>query len=105
MPPGDAKALGLDDLAAGADEAVPGLALSLGGDGTVLRSVQLLDGASVPLLSVNVGLLGYLAELEPPELLGALERWFDHGPDHDAGVEIDERMMIDAVVRRRGTGD
>ena len=40
--------------------------ISLGGDGTMLRAVRLLDGAAVPLLGVNVGVLGYLTEIEPP---------------------------------------
>ena len=42
------------------------LVVSLGGDGTMLRAVRLLDGAPVPLLGVNVGVLGYLTEIEPP---------------------------------------
>ncbi len=107
MPPGDAKALGLDDLARAPSERPPELAISLGGDGTVLRTVQLLDGAPVPLLAVNVGLLGYLAELDPPGLVPALEHWFSAGADgrRDVDVEIDERMMLDAVVHVRATGD
>ena len=49
--------------------------MCLGGDGTMLRAVRLLDGAPVPLLGVNVGVLGYLTEIEPPELTVALERF------------------------------
>ena len=41
------------------------LVVCLGGDGTMLRAVRLLDGAPVPLLGVNVGVLGYLTEIEP----------------------------------------
>ena len=40
------------------------LVLSLGGDGTMLRAVGMLDGAPVPLLGVNLGRLGYLTEVE-----------------------------------------
>lgn len=70
------------------------LAVSLGGDGTVLRTVHILDGAPVPVMGVNVGLLGYLTEVEPPGLTGALERFF--AGDH----EIDTRMMLAVAVRR-----
>ncbi|HEY5424162.1 MAG TPA: NAD(+)/NADH kinase, partial [Ilumatobacteraceae bacterium] len=77
-----------------------GLALSLGGDGTMLRAIKLLGGAPVPVIGVNVGLLGYLTELEPPALIPALERW-------SAGAvagewRIEERMMLDATVQPTG---
>ena len=49
----------------------------LGGDGTMLRAVGALDGAPVPLLGVNLGQLGYLTEIEPAELIDALERVLD----------------------------
>ena len=49
--------------------------LSLGGDGTMLRSVGLLDGAPVPLLGVNLGPLGYLTEVEADGIVDALERF------------------------------
>lgn len=74
------------------------LALSIGGDGTVLRTVHLLDGRPVPVMGVNVGLLGYLTEVEPPGVAPALERFF--AGDH----EIDTRMML-AVSVRRSTGE
>ena len=51
-----------DELAQGLD-----LAVSLGGDGTMLRTVDLVAGDGVPVLGVNVGQLGYLAEVEPPD--------------------------------------
>jgi NAD+ kinase len=98
----DAEALGLPELLAERPPATAGLAISLGGDGTMLRTVKLLDGAEVPIIGVNVGLLGYLTELEPPALTSALERWF-------AGAEvgeweIEERMML-AISVRSGTLD
>ena len=90
--PDDAPALRLDELVSerpidGAD-----LVVCLGGDGTMLRAVRLLDGAPVPLLGVNVGVLGYLTEIEPPALTSALER-FIAGPVAGAW-HLDERMML-----------
>src|SRR5690242_16679437 len=54
LVPEDAEALGLPELGSDADPASADLAVSLGGDGTVLRTAELVDG--VPILSVNVGL-------------------------------------------------
>ena len=42
--------------------------ISLGGDGTMLRTVDLVYEAGVPVLGVNVGQLGYLTEVEPADL-------------------------------------
>jgi NAD+ kinase len=65
------------------------LALSLGGDGTMLRTVELVTPAGVPILGINVGRLGYLPECEPDDLEGALERFF--GGD----FVTEERMTLD----------
>lgn len=96
--PADAAVLGLDHLSA---DRVPGeaaLAISIGGDGTMLRTVALLDGAPTPIIGVNVGLLGYLTAVEPPELIEALRRFF-------AGeVELEERMMLAVEVARADGG-
>jgi NAD+ kinase len=99
---GDAEALDLVHLAPPAD--VPfdatgaDLVLSLGGDGTMLRAVALLDGAAVPLLGVNLGWLGYLTEIEPHALTTALER-FTAGADVGSW-HLDERLMLDVTVTR-----
>ncbi len=74
------------------------LVVSLGGDGTVLRAVHMLDGAPVPMLGVNVGTIGYLTEIEPDELIDALNRW-------ESGVSgtdyvIDSRMMLTVTLHK-----
>ena len=50
------------------EAATADLAVSLGGDGTVLRTVELVSAKGVPVIGVNVGLLGYLTEVEPVHL-------------------------------------
>lgn len=91
MPDDDAAALGLPELR-GERPAHPALAVSLGGDGTVLRTVALAAPTATPVLAVNVGLLGYLAEIEPPALVDALARVLA------GGVRIVERMLLAVEV-------
>jgi NAD+ kinase len=95
MDADDAGAVGAPHLGSDRDPATADLVVSLGGDGTTLRAVSALSGAAVPVMAVNVGLLGYLAEMEPDGLVEALERWCngDHG-------EVEERMMLDITVAR-----
>jgi NAD+ kinase len=101
MPEADATMTGLSELADDRDPREADLVLSLGGDGTMLRAVTLIDGAPVPLLGVNLGRLGYLTEVEVDQIHDALERF-------EAGSEmghwhLDERMMLDvSVVERDG---
>ena len=54
--------------AAGAD-----LVLVLGGDGTILRAAEMARDAGVPLLGVNHGRVGFLAEAEPEDLETTIE--------------------------------
>ena len=100
MTPVDAEPLELLDLMSERKPESAALALSLGGDGTMLRTVKMLGGSGVPIIGVNVGLLGYLTEVEPPALTAALERWV---AGSEAGEwRIEERMMLDATLRRCG---
>jgi NAD+ kinase len=73
----DASKTGLEKWAVPnlADHA-PDLAVSLGGDGTMLRTLDLTSTTDVPVLGVNIGHLGYLTEVEPPELDTALDGFF-----------------------------
>ncbi|MEU6238210.1 NAD(+)/NADH kinase [Kitasatospora sp. NPDC047058] len=64
----DAVAVGPGEMAATAD-----LLISLGGDGTMLRAMRLTVGGGAPVLGVNVGRLGFLAEVDIPELADALD--------------------------------
>lgn len=92
----DAANIGLDHLGANGSPADADLVLCLGGDGTMLRAVNLLDGAAVPLLGVNLGRLGYLTEVEADSVTDALDR-FERGAD--AGHwHLDERMMLSVAV-------
>ncbi len=103
VTPSDGDALALSDLASDRPPREAGLALSLGGDGTILRTIKLLDGAGVPVIGANVGQLGYLAEIEPSGLIPALERFFAH--DESSGEwRIEERMMLQITARRVGQG-
>jgi NAD+ kinase len=106
MFPADAEALGMNEFGSNRPAHEADLALSLGGDGTTLRTIKLLDGAPVPVLGVNVGVLGYLTEIDPQALIPALERWF--AAEREAGdgvVRIDERMMLHLSVKRVGRDD
>jgi len=52
--------------------------VSLGGDGTMLRAMRLSCGPRPPVLGVNVGKLGFLAEIDPPEMAEALGAIDEH---------------------------
>lgn len=62
-----ATAVAAEELAAMVD-----LLVSLGGDGTMLRAMRLSDGHRAPVLGVNLGRLGFLAEVDIPDLPAAL---------------------------------
>jgi NAD+ kinase len=69
------------------------LVIVLGGDGTILRAAELVRGCSAPLLGVNLGHVGFLAESERDDLRLAVER----GLAED--YEVEERMTLSARVK------
>jgi NAD+ kinase len=71
------------------------LLVSMGGDGTMLRAMRLADRQRFPVLGVNLGKLGFLAEVDVPELPSALSAI----DDHDFAVE--PRLAVDAVIGDR----
>ncbi|MEO5877944.1 MAG: NAD(+)/NADH kinase [Streptosporangiaceae bacterium] len=68
------------------------LLVSLGGDGTMLRSMRLVAGRTTPVLGVNLGRLGFLAEIDIDELSRALTNIDQHR------YQIEPRMAITAKL-------
>ncbi|WP_018635781.1 NAD kinase [Parafrankia elaeagni] len=79
------------DAAVGAE-----LVLVLGGDGSLLRGAEFARSADIPLLGVNLGHVGFLAEAEPDALAATVE----HVVRKEYSVE--ERMTVDVTVRHQG---
>ncbi len=69
------------------------LVLVLGGDGSLLRGAELARPAGVPLLGINLGHVGFLAEAEPDDLPNLVRRVVER----DYGVE--DRMTLQADIR------
>jgi NAD+ kinase len=68
------------------------VALVLGGDGTLLRAAETARPVGVPLLGVNLGHVGFLAEAEQESLNEALRAIIE------GGYDVEERMTVDAVA-------
>ena len=99
LAPDDMRALGVEIEVVDADSnAAEGceLVLVLGGDGTFLRAAELARNASIPVLGVNLGRIGFLAEAEAESIETVLE----HVIARDYRVE--ERLTLDIVVRHKG---
>jgi len=67
-------------------------AITLGGDGTILRAARILAGRDVPILGVHMGGVGFLSETELHKLGGVLDQI------KKRKYVIDERSMISASV-------
>lgn len=74
---------------------VPDCILVLGGDGTLLRAARNLLNQDIPLLGINLGTLGYLAEVEIAAIEEALDKLLA-----DRFTQ-EERMMLEGQVRRQ----
>ncbi|MBF8186841.1 NAD(+)/NADH kinase [Nonomuraea sp. K274] len=68
------------------------LLVGLGGDGTMLRTMRLIAGRPTPVLGVNLGRLGFLAEIDVEELAGTLSAIDEHR------YTIEPRMAIRSEV-------
>ena len=71
------------------------LLVSMGGDGTMLRAMRLADRQRFPVLGVNLGKLGFLAEVDVPDLPAALSAI----DSHDFTTE--PRLAVDAIIGDR----
>ena len=105
VPEGVGSAPAPDDLAGLLERTtdLPDLVISFGGDGTFLRAARIARDADAPVIGVNVGRVGFLAEIDPRELDVIL-------PQLAAGhYEIESRStlevdLLDAAGRSVGSG-
>jgi NAD+ kinase len=73
------------------------LVIVLGGDGTLLRAAGLVRPTGTPLIGVNLGHVGFLAEAEPDGLTETVNRLID------GDYRVEERMTLDVIARDNGT--
>ncbi|MET9864290.1 NAD kinase [Streptomyces smyrnaeus] len=74
------------------------LLVVLGGDGTLLRGAEFARASGVPMLGVNLGRVGFLAEAERDDLDKVVDRVVSRA------YEVEERMTLDVLVRNGGHG-
>ncbi|MDO5036515.1 MAG: NAD(+)/NADH kinase [Porphyromonas sp.] len=72
------------------------LLISMGGDGTFLRASKLVAGSRAPILGINTGSLGFLANVQPEEFEDVFQQFLD------GTAEYEERTMLDAFIRESG---
>lgn len=72
------------------------VAIVLGGDGTILRAAELLRGSECPIVGVNLGHVGFLAEMERYDLLSTVQRVLSRD------YTVEERLTIDVQATHNG---
>ena len=91
----------------------PGVLVTVGGDGTLLRAASVAAQAAVPLLGVNLGRLGFLTEIEADDALDAVPRYLDgsvgrvyerHMIQAEAAGAAPVHALNDVVVSRASAG-
>jgi NAD+ kinase len=74
----------------------PGLVIVLGGDGTLLSVARIFAATGTPILSVNLGYLGFLTEVRLADLYATLDGWCNEC------YQVDKRSMLRAELWREG---
>ncbi|MBP2642260.1 MAG: ppnK [Firmicutes bacterium] len=98
MPENDALAMGYRDFSCDLEKIKHNidLAVTLGGDGTFLQTAREVAKAGIPVCGINLGKLGFLAEIEPASLEQSLDRLIS------GEYTVQERLMLDAFICRDG---
>jgi NAD+ kinase len=111
-----ARQLGIETIEESSLAAIADLIVAVGGDGTILYSARLMHGHEKPLLGVNRGRLGFLADVLPDDMLNVIDRVLagDYTSESrlllDARIEFDDgksqtaTALNDVVLQRKDTG-
>ncbi|WP_378955559.1 NAD(+)/NADH kinase [Pelosinus sp. sgz500959] len=94
-----AQKMGYPDLACSKEMMLKEITMgiTLGGDGTLLNTAREIAAAGIPICGINMGQLGFLTEVELPDLSPALDKLIC------GEYEIEERVMLDAMILRKDT--
>ena len=91
LPPSELDTVNLEQLGQRCD-----LAIVVGGDGTILHSARALADHDIPLVGINLGRLGFLADISPDEMMDKLDEILA-GQFHS-----EERFLLVSQVIRDG---
>lgn len=92
------------------------LAIAIGGDGTMLYASRLARESGTPILGVNRGRLGFLADITPDEMISSVDQILAGNYKKDSRLLLEARLLTangdeaiafglnDVVLQRRGTG-
>ncbi len=99
LPADSAQKMGYPDLACDLEIMLTeiNMGITLGGDGTLLSTARKIAVAGVPICGINMGQLGFLTEVELPDLRLALDKLIQ------GEYQIEERSMLDAMILRQHT--
>ncbi len=94
IPKSDASVLGLPEYGVEKENLFDDadLALTLGGDGTTLRAVNLMGERNIPIIGVNLGEMGFLMWVNPDQMEDVLDRV------KDGRFQIEQRRMLVAKI-------
>jgi NAD+ kinase len=74
------------------------IVIVLGGDGTILRAAEITRGCGAPLLGVNLGHVGFLAESEREDLTETVARVLARDYEVEERMTLNVRVKVDSVV-------
>ena len=95
LPKDEAVFFGCEGLGREDIEHLPmDMALSIGGDGTLLGVCRRLGSGTVPVCGINIGTLGFMADIEPDELEKKLSKILE------GTYRIEERLLLSGYVKR-----
>ena len=93
------------------------LIIAIGGDGTILYASRLARESSTPILGINRGRLGFLADVTPDEMIASVDQVLNGNYSTDSRLLLEARLqrstekddvayaLNDVVLQRRETGD
>ncbi|WP_299054579.1 NAD kinase [uncultured Nocardioides sp.] len=77
------------------------LAVVIGGDGTILRAAEVTRDSGIPLLGVNLGHVGFLAEAEQDDLAVTIDAVVDRSYDIEDRLTLEVLVLLDGEVLTR----